>query len=105
MEMVDMGITRFGISGPESRSVNNSAQRSDFGLLDLFWTISVHGNETYFGLILDLNLGPKKSMESMGPKDPMVTKVPVRPGPEPRPFAIGSRSQQKHTLEKSDVSC
>ena len=35
MEMVDMGITRFGISGPKSRSVNNSSQRSDFGLLGL----------------------------------------------------------------------
>ena len=30
-----MGITRFGISGPKSRSVNICLQRSDFGLLGL----------------------------------------------------------------------
>jgi hypothetical protein len=30
-----MGITIFWISGPKSRSVNNSSQRSDFGLLGL----------------------------------------------------------------------
>ena len=33
MEIVDMGITRFGIWGRKSRSVNNSSQWSDFGLL------------------------------------------------------------------------
>jgi hypothetical protein len=43
MEMVDMGITRFWIWGPKSRSVNNSSPRSDFGL---------------FGLILDPH-GPR----------------------------------------------
>ena len=32
---VDMRITRFGIWGPKSRSVNNSSQRSDFGLWGL----------------------------------------------------------------------
>ena len=37
--MVDMGITKFGISGPKSRSVNNSSQRSDFGLLGCIWNI------------------------------------------------------------------
>jgi hypothetical protein len=36
--MVDMGITRFWISGPKSRSVNIFSQRSDFGFWDLFWT-------------------------------------------------------------------
>ena len=35
--MVDMGITRFWILGPKSRSVNNSSQRSDFGLLGLIF--------------------------------------------------------------------
>jgi hypothetical protein len=34
MEIVDMGITKFWISGPKSRSVNNFSQRSDFGLSD-----------------------------------------------------------------------
>ena len=32
-----MGITRLWIRGPKSRSVNNSSQQSDFGLLGLIW--------------------------------------------------------------------
>jgi hypothetical protein len=32
-----MGIIGFWISGRKSRSVNNSSQRSDFGLLALIW--------------------------------------------------------------------
>jgi hypothetical protein len=36
-----VGITRFWIWGLESRSVNIFSQRSDFGLLELFWTILV----------------------------------------------------------------
>ena len=36
MEIVGTGITKFWIWSPKSRSVNNSSQRSDFGLLDLF---------------------------------------------------------------------
>ena len=35
MEMVDMGITRFGVWGRKSRSVHNFSQRSDLGLLGL----------------------------------------------------------------------
>jgi hypothetical protein len=35
MEMVDMGITIFWISGRKSRSVNIFSQRSDFDLLGL----------------------------------------------------------------------
>ena len=34
--MVDIGITKFWISGPKSRSVNNSLQRPDFGPLNKF---------------------------------------------------------------------
>ena len=41
MEMVDMRIIRFGISDRKSRSVHIVLQRSDFGPLDLFWTILV----------------------------------------------------------------
>ena len=33
-----MGITRFGILGPKSRSVNICSRRSNCGLLDLFCT-------------------------------------------------------------------
>ena len=43
MEMVDMGIIRFWISGPKSRSVNIFSRRSNFGLFYLFWTILVNG--------------------------------------------------------------
>jgi hypothetical protein len=32
-----MGITRFGIYGRKSRSVNICPQRSDFGLSGLIW--------------------------------------------------------------------
>ena len=49
MEMVDMGITRFWISGRKSRSVNICSQQSDFGLLDLFWTIVVPPRQSFTG--------------------------------------------------------
>ena len=48
-------------------------------------------------------LGPKKSMESMESMGPM-GPGPWGPGPGPGPF-MGGRPQQKHVLEKSDVSC
>ena len=34
--MVDMGITKFWICAPKSRSVNNSLQRPNFGVLNKF---------------------------------------------------------------------
>jgi hypothetical protein len=50
MEIVDIGITKFWIWGPKSRSVNNSSQRSDFGLLDLFSdSLGIQGDDGVIG--------------------------------------------------------